>query len=389
MAANQNVDVRTHVLTSRDRDYLERVVYNEARGEGVEGRNAVRAVILNRLASGRFGDTLEEVVNQKGQFEGVSKAGSVDKLPKAPPEYMNELAGFIKGGKDPTNGATFFLNPEIAQNKYNSGYKGTRVGNHVFYNHYDGNKVDVPAYRVVIQNTRVASASPQQVSTKAQEPTGKYDYIPDAIEVPVTKAINKAKSWLSDLTSDDEEPKQQPARRPLVQPQRRPADTNRQQQKKERSPWLPDWMPTLGFADGGTIQKGEEMAKMTKKGLAAPEAEAPLGALPEEVADDVPAMLSEGEYVLPADVVRWHGLKHIEEMRMEAKMGLMAMQMDGRLHEVDEEGEPVEAEEEEDDTEEMEDAGESEDETGLDIEIPEDWDSMEVGDGEVLILFKK
>ena len=35
----------------------------------------------------------------------------------------------------------------------------------------------------------------------------------------------------------------------------------------------------------------------------------PAGSLPEEVADDVPAMLSEGEYVVPADVVRWHGVK--------------------------------------------------------------------------------
>lgn len=87
--------------------------------------------------------------------------------------------------------------------------------------------------------------------------------------------------------------------------------------------------------------------------------EIPFGSLEAEVADDVPVMLSEGEYVVPADVVRYWGLKHLEEMRTMAKCGLMSMEMDGRLHKVDEEGEKVQEEdeeevEEEDDVEEME-----------------------------------
>ena len=75
-----------------------------------------------------------------------------------------------------------------------------------------------------------------------------------------------------------------------------------------------------------------------------PENEVPFGSLEEEVADDIPVMLSEGEYVIPADVVRYWGLKHLEEMRMMAKCGLMSMQQDGRLHMVYEDGEPVETE---------------------------------------------
>ena len=71
----------------------------------------------------------------------------------------------------------------------------------------------------------------------------------------------------------------------------------------------------------------------------------PFGSLEEEVADDIPVMLSEGEYVIPADVVRYWGIKHLEEMRMMAKCGLMSMQHDGRLHMVDEDGEPVETKE--------------------------------------------
>ena len=65
--------------------------------------------------------------------------------------------------------------------------------------------------------------------------------------------------------------------------------------------------------------------------------EIPAGSQPEEVADDIPAMLSEGEYVVPADVVRWHGVKTFEGLRCEAKMGMGLMAQDGRIAEVDDE----------------------------------------------------
>ena len=67
--------------------------------------------------------------------------------------------------------------------------------------------------------------------------------------------------------------------------------------------------------------------------------EVPTGALPEEVRDDVPAMLSEGEYVVPADVLRYYGVKFFEDLRMQAKMGLTDMEANGRIG-----GEPVEEE---------------------------------------------
>lgn len=67
--------------------------------------------------------------------------------------------------------------------------------------------------------------------------------------------------------------------------------------------------------------------------------EIPAGSKAEEVADDIPAMLSEGEYVVPADVVRWHGVKTFEQMRCEAKMGMGLMAEDGRIAEVEEDEE--------------------------------------------------
>ena len=80
----------------------------------------------------------------------------------------------------------------------------------------------------------------------------------------------------------------------------------------------------------------------------------PIGSTAENVRDDIPAALSTGEYVLPADVVRWHGLKDIQMMMDEAKRGLMSMHMEGQIHDVTEEEEP--------DSEESTDSGKSEDE---------------------------
>jgi len=57
----------------------------------------------------------------------------------------------------------------------------------------------------------------------------------------------------------------------------------------------------------------------------------PPGSMPEEVRDDIDARLSEGEYVVPADVVRFFGVRVFEEMRKEAKMGLAQMDADGRI----------------------------------------------------------
>lgn len=57
----------------------------------------------------------------------------------------------------------------------------------------------------------------------------------------------------------------------------------------------------------------------------------PTGSLPEEVRDDVPAQLSEGEYVVPADVVRYYGVKFFEDLRGAAKAGWSDMEQNGRI----------------------------------------------------------
>ena len=64
--------------------------------------------------------------------------------------------------------------------------------------------------------------------------------------------------------------------------------------------------------------------------------EVPPGSLPEEVRDDIPALLSQGEYVVPADVLRYYGVKFFEDLREQAKTDLAEMDANGRIG-----GEPV------------------------------------------------
>ena len=95
----------------------------------------------------------------------------------------------------------------------------------------------------------------------------------------------------------------------------------------------------------------------------------PIGSTDAEVADDITAMISENEYVLPANVVKRHGLKHIMSMHDEAKMGFMMMQDMGLLVAVDGE---MESDSEGSENAEVSDEGDTEqEETEETIETPQ------------------
>ena len=83
-----------------------------------------------------------------------------------------------------------------------------------------------------------------------------------------------------------------------------------------------------GYALGGEVESVDPVSGN----------EVPVGSFASEVRDDIPAMLSEGEYVVPADVLRYYGLKFFEDLREQAKVDLQRMDEDGRIG-----GEPIEA----------------------------------------------
>ena len=78
------------------------------------------------------------------------------------------------------------------------------------------------------------------------------------------------------------------------------------------------------FDDGGLMDEGGTVDPVSGNDV-------PPGSTQEEVRDDIPAQLSEGEFVMPADVVRYFGLEKLMEMRQEAKMGLQRMEDMGQM----------------------------------------------------------
>ena len=113
---------------------------------------------------------------------------------------------------------------------------------------------------------------------------------------------------------------------------------------------------TPNFAKGGLATE-EQMDKLYQEGGLADDGtdvepvtgnEVPTGSLDQEVRDDIPAQLSEGEYVVPADVVRYYGVKFFEDLRGQAKQDFARMEAEGRVggEPVDTNGVPMEQDEE-------------------------------------------
>lgn len=109
--------------------YLAHVIRGEARGEPRKGQVAVAAVVLNRVESEHYPDTVKEVVLQEGQF------CSVEDGQYAVEPLMSHLiaAAVALSGYDPTGGALFFYNPSSSNPAWARSMTVTQtIGNHVF-----------------------------------------------------------------------------------------------------------------------------------------------------------------------------------------------------------------------------------------------------------------
>lgn len=96
------------------------------------------------------------------------------------------------------------------------------------------------------------------------------------------------------------------------------------------------------FAEGGMMDDGKDVDPVSGNDV-------PIGSLAEEVRDDVDAKLSPGEFVIPADVVRFIGLERLMRMRDDAKKGLARMNNIGQMGNAEEVGEEANSNYEEDD----------------------------------------
>ena len=93
---------------------LAKAIYSEARGEPYTGQVAVGAVILNRVKSSKFPNTIAGVVYQNGAFTAVDD-GQINLTPNS---TARKAAQDALNGWDPSYGAIYYFNPNTATNSW-------------------------------------------------------------------------------------------------------------------------------------------------------------------------------------------------------------------------------------------------------------------------------
>lgn len=334
-----------------DADDIERLVWAEARGEGVEGRNAVRGTVFNRLASSRFPNTVSELLTED-QFEPIRDYGDVKSIP-IPKEALEqgraEFADYYQLGEDASGGRTFFQNTETTAERGTefSGPDPMVIGKHTFTRGYEGQEPVLDTnfshnISVVDPEYDVASAAGFALGGLSLADATK------GITTQEGRKMAKKKFQLDVSTADPDGDGN------MTQMERIQAEATQKAAVESGDADLDDAGTAVGMNCGGMMLPDEDIDPVSGNPV-------PLGSNPENVRDDLPAMLSQDEYVLPAHVVKWHGLKHIQEMQMEAETGLMGLHMDGLIG--GQEYEPEEGSEE--DT--IEDLAEGEELDGDDV----------------------
>ena len=116
-------------FSSSDIYLLAKVIAAEARGESYTGQVAVGAVVLNRVDSSSFPDTVSGVVYQSGAFSAVTDSNwSV-----APDATSRKAAQDAINGWDPSGGALYYYNPSKTSNRWiRTRPVITTIGSHIF-----------------------------------------------------------------------------------------------------------------------------------------------------------------------------------------------------------------------------------------------------------------
>ena len=115
--------------SSSDLNLLARLVYAESRGEPYTGQVAVASVVLNRVKSSSFPNSVAGVIYQSGAFSVVND-GQINLTPNS---TAKKAAQDAINGWDPSYGAIYYFNPKTATNKWIWSRPVTvTIGNHRF-----------------------------------------------------------------------------------------------------------------------------------------------------------------------------------------------------------------------------------------------------------------
>ena len=115
--------------TSSDVYLMAKAIYAEGRGESYTGQVAIGAVIMNRVKSPQFPNTISGVIYQKGAFTAVAD-GQINLEPN---DTAYRAARDAMNGWDPTYGCLYYYNPAVATSSWIfTRQTVTVIGKHVF-----------------------------------------------------------------------------------------------------------------------------------------------------------------------------------------------------------------------------------------------------------------
>ncbi len=115
--------------TSSDLYLMAKAIYAEGRGESYTGQVAIGAVIMNRVRSSSFPNTIAGVIYQKGAFTAVAD-GQINLEPN---QTAYNAAKDAMNGWDPTYGCLYYYNPAVATSAWIFNRQTvTVIGKHVF-----------------------------------------------------------------------------------------------------------------------------------------------------------------------------------------------------------------------------------------------------------------
>lgn len=116
-------------FTENDINLMAQAVYGEARGEPYIGQVAVAAVILNRLQSPTFPNSISGIIFEPGAFTAVADG----QIYMSPNETAKKAVLDAINGHDPTGNALYYFNPDTATNKWVwSRPQIKKIGKHIF-----------------------------------------------------------------------------------------------------------------------------------------------------------------------------------------------------------------------------------------------------------------
>lgn len=111
-------------VSTDDTTLLAALIYCEAGNQSYDGMVAVGAVVMNRVNSSSFPNTISEVIYQSGQFSPASSGALATALANGVPSTCYTAAAAAIAGEDPTGGALYFNT---------TANKGIQIGDHWFY----------------------------------------------------------------------------------------------------------------------------------------------------------------------------------------------------------------------------------------------------------------